>query len=103
MAQLRSGVVTVATAGTAVRMSATDLFVKKLIVRSAAANTGNIFIGNDGASDVAITTGLAMEPADPPIVIGDVEIAGREDSINLKDVWVDASTNGDKLTYLYLV
>jgi len=103
VAQLRSGVVTVTTAGTAVRMSATDLFVKKLIVRPAAANTGNIYIGNNGAGTVGISTGMHLEPADGPSVVGDVEIAGREDSINLKDVWVNSSVNGEQLTYLYLI
>jgi hypothetical protein len=101
MAQFKSLVVTVTTAGTAVRMSSSDLRVKKLIVRPAAANTGNIFIGNDGAGDVDVSTGLAMEPADPALVLGDVEIGGVEDSINLKDMWVDSSVNGEKLTVLY--
>jgi len=102
MATLRSLVVTVTTAGTAVRASSTDLHVKKLIVRGAAANTGNIFIGNNGSGTVALASGLVLEPADPPIVIGDVEIKGIDDSINLKDLWVDSSVNGEKLTILYL-
>jgi hypothetical protein len=101
MAQFKSGVVTVTTAGTAVRMSSTDLYVKKLIVRPAAANTGNIFLGNDGAGDVAIGTGLEFEPADPAITLGDLEINGREDSFNLKDLFVDSSVNGEKLSYIY--
>lgn len=101
MAQFKSGVITVTTAGTEVRFSSTDLFVKKLIVRPAAANTGNIFLGNDGAGAVAITSGLAMEPADPPLVIGDLEIGGRDDTFNLKDLWIDSSVNGEKLTYIY--
>ena len=101
MAEFKSLVVTVTTAGTEVRVSSTDLFVKKLIVRSAAANTGNMFIGNDGAGAVAITSGLALEPADPPLVIGDLEIGGKDDYINLKDMWVDSSVNGEKLTILY--
>ncbi len=101
MAQFKSIVVTVTTAGTAVRVSSSDLHVKKIIVRPAAANTGNIFLGNDGAGDVALGTGLEMEPADPALVIGDLEIAGKDDTINLKDLWVDSSVNGEKLSVLY--
>ena len=101
MAQFKSLVVTVTTAGTEVQVSTTDLFVKKLIVRPAAANTGNIFLGNDGAGAVGLASGLAMEPADPPLVIGDLEIGGKDDYINLKDLWVDSSVNGEKLTILY--
>lgn len=101
MAQFKSGVVTVTTAGTAVRMSSTDLHVKKLVVRPAAANTGNIFLGNDGAGDVALGTGLEFEPADPALVIGDLEIGGKDDTFNLKDIWVDSSVSGEKLSYIY--
>jgi hypothetical protein len=103
MAQIRSMVVNVATAGTAVRASATDLWVKKAIVRGAAANTGNIFLGNNGAGDVEITNGLVLEPADPPVVLGDIEIGGKDDLINLKDLWVDSSVNNEKLTILYFI
>lgn len=101
MATFKSLVVTVTTAGTEVRISSTDLWVKKLIVRPAAANTGNIFLGNDGAGAVALGTGLEFEPADPALVIGDLEIGGKDDLFNLKDMWVDASVNGEKLSILY--
>lgn len=101
MAQFRSGVITVTTAGSEVQMSTTDLFVKKLIVRPAAANTGNIFLGNNGSGAVALGSGLELEPADPALVIGDLEISGKDDSINLKDMWVDSSVNGEKLSYIY--
>lgn len=101
MASFKSMVVTVTTAGTAVRMSSSELWVKKIIIRPAAANTGNIFVGNDGAGDVAIGTGLELEPADPPVVIGDIELGGKDDYFNLKDMWVDSSVNGEKLSVLY--
>lgn len=101
MAQFKSGVVTVTTAGTEVQMSTTDLFVKKLIVRPAAANTGNIFLGNNGSGAVALGSGLEFEPADPALVIDGIDIDGRSDSFNLKDMWVDSSVNGEKLSYIY--
>lgn len=90
--------VTVTTAGTRVQASSTELWVKKAIIRSDAGNTGNLFIGT---VTVSSTVGLHMEPADPPIVLGDLEIGGKDDFFNLEDLYVDASANAQKLTILY--
>lgn len=51
------------------------------------ANTGNVFIGNDTAGDVASTNGLTLAKADPPIQV----------ELRLNDLYVDAANNGDKL------
>lgn len=103
MAVAKSFVRTVTTAGTEVRLSSVDLWVKQVIIRPLAANTGNIFIGNDGSGVVGVGSGLPMEPADPPLVIGNVSLAkGGDDYINLKDIWVDSSVNGEGVGVLYI-
>ena len=101
MAQFKSLVVTVTTAGTEVRVSSTDLWVHKVIMRPLAANTGNIFVGNNGSDVVGIGSGLHFEPADPALVIGDLEIGGKDDMFNLKNMWVDSSVNGEGISILY--
>lgn len=104
MAVVRSFVKTVTTAGTEVQLSTTDLWVKQVIIRPLAANTGNVFIGNTGAGVVGIANGLPMEPADNPLVIGNVTGAnGGDDMINLKDIWLDTSVNNEGVGVLYIV
>jgi len=90
--------VTVTTAGTRVQVSTTDLLVKKVIIAGHAANTGHIFLGT---SNVSSTVGLQLKVGAPPLVLGDIEIGGRDDFFNLKDMWIDSSVNGEKLSILY--
>jgi len=98
MAQFATLNKTVTTAGTRVQVSATDLMVKKIIVAGHAANTGHIYLGD---SNVSSTVGLQLKVGAPPLVIGDLEIAGRDDYFNLKNMWVDASVSGEKVSILY--
>lgn len=90
--------ITVAAAGTRVQVSTVDLFVKKLIVRGAAANTGHIFLGT---VTVSSSVGLQLKLGDPSLIIGDLEIGGKDDMLNLKNMYIDASVSGDKLSILY--
>jgi hypothetical protein len=90
--------VTVTTAGTRVQVSSTDLFVKKIVVAGHAANTGHIYLGT---VTVSSSVGLQLKLSAAPTVIGDMEIAGKDDSFNLKDMYVDSSVNGEKLSILY--
>lgn len=89
---------TVTTAGTRVQVSTTDLWVKKVVIAGHAANTGNIFIGD---STVSSTVGLQMKAGAAPVVLGDLEINGRDDFFNLKNMYVDVSVSGEKVSFLY--
>lgn len=89
---------TITTAGTRVAVSSTSLKVKKIIIAGHAANTGHIYVGD---STVSATVGLHLKVGAPPIVIGDVEVAGRDDYFDLADMYVDASVNGEKVSILY--
>lgn len=91
---------TVTTAGTRVQVSTTDLFVKKIVVAGHAANTGHIYLGD---STVASTAGLHLKVGAPPIVIEAGQIGGKDDLFNLKDMYVDASVNGEKVSILYFL
>jgi len=84
-----SGQQTVASAGTAVRIS-DDEATRLFIIRAHPDNTGVVAIGNDGADDLTVSNGLVLAKTDPPI-----QFYGR-----LYDLFVDAATNGDKVTWL---
>jgi hypothetical protein len=89
---------TITTAGTRVQVSTTDLWVKKIIVAGHAANTGHIYLGTVAVSS---SVGLQLKVGAPPIVIGDIEFSGKDDKFNLKNMYVDASVNGEKVSILY--
>ena len=87
----RSGQVTVTTAGTAVR--GPDESAHLVAIAPHPSNSGTpIWVGDDAAGDVASTTGFPL-PAGVQVV---VEVS------NLRDLWFDATTNGDKVCWLKL-
>jgi len=92
MAGQVSGQITVPTAGTEVQ--GPDLQVNGYVTLKAhPANTGYIYLGNDGAGAVSSATGYPLSAG------GDVAIRHIN---NLLDIWVDSSVNGEKLCYLLL-
>jgi hypothetical protein len=91
---------TITTAGTRVQVSSTSLLVKKIIVAGHAANTGHIYLGDVGVSS---SVGLQLKVGAAPVVIGDIEIAGKDDSFDLINMYVDASVNGEKVSILYFL
>lgn len=89
---IRSGQVTVASAGTAVQAS-TDTAERVYFLRAHPDNTGNIAIGNDGSDDVTVDNGLILKNTDPPIRV----------ACRLSDIYVDVATGGDKLCWFTVV
>ena len=85
----RSGQITVTTAGTAVVGTSTAKYYGYYI-RALSTNTGNVYVGNDGADDVTSGNGYELEPGDDIYV--EVE--------NLADLYFDAATNGDKFCWI---
>lgn len=81
-----SGQVTVASAGTRVQ-AGTDIAVKHYIVRAHPANTGYVALGD---KEVSMSVGLVLANTDSPI-----DYIGR-----LSELYVDAATDGDKITWL---
>ena len=90
MADARSGIITVTTAGTAVQGPATPAG-SAFIIRGDPANTGTVYVGNDGSNSVSSTTGYALAKTDAPI---EVNVA------SLDQLWFDAATNGDKVIWI---
>lgn len=62
-------------------------------VKSDGDNTGNIYLGG---RDVSSSAGLILAPGDfftfPPM---------ETNAYNLEDIWIDGSTSGDELKFIY--
>ena len=87
-----SGVKTVTAAGTAEALGSQSIQCP-LMVKALDDNTGTIYIGNDGAGDVASTNGLRL-------AAGDVVIFDHVG--NLSSLYVDSSVNGEGVAWLLL-
>lgn len=90
MSTVLSHVITVTTAGTAVRGPSTGpgLFA----VNADPTNTGYIYLGNDGTDTVSSSTGYKIfAGAQVIIALG-----------NLNQLWFNSSVNGEKATVLAL-
>lgn len=86
-----SGKTTVTTAGTAVVLG--NMTVDgPLMVKALLANTNNIYVGNVNG-DVASTNGLELDA-------GEVIIFNYVGDLN--NIWIDADTNGEGVTWLLL-
>lgn len=91
--------VTVATAGTQVQVSTSNLPITTIVISAPAANTGVIYVGN---SDVSATTGIEVAKGTSVSITADMSgRAGGEEFI-LSDFWIDAATDGDKANVLYI-
>jgi hypothetical protein len=87
-----SGRKAVTTAGTAVVLG-TQQVAAPLAVKANTVNTGLIYIGNDGAGDVASTNGFSL-------AAGDVIIF--EHVGHLGNIWIDSVVNGEGVSWLIL-
>lgn len=88
---MRSGQVTVTTAGTAVQMTQVRGLV--FAIQAMPTNTGYMYVGSDDTNlDVASTTGYVLGAG--------ASIAVRCD--DLSEFWVDSSVNGEKVCWVRL-
>lgn len=90
MSRVRSGQITVTTAGTAVPGPDLDTQGRLILFAAAAGNTEVVFVGNDGAGDVDSSNGFPLTVGAPPIqAIVD----------NLNQMFFDAGANGQKIAW----
>lgn len=83
-----SGLITVTTAGAAVRGPSTS-GAAAVAVKAHPDNSDTVWIGNDGAGDVASTNGFPLDPGEGVVVAGDLE-----------NYYFDADVSGEKLCWL---
>lgn len=87
-----SGQRTVAAAGTAVALGNQPI-AGPIAIKALAANTGLVFVGNDGASDVSSANGFQLA-AGETIILNHVA--------DLSNLYVDAAVNGEGVCWLAL-
>ncbi|MDQ3024113.1 MAG: hypothetical protein M3R04_07000 [bacterium] len=92
------GDVTVTTAGTRVRVTATETQCESIIFQGHPSNTGYIYFGD---TLVSATRGTALEAKQAGTVAPAKEGEGGE-LMDLSDFWVDASVNGEKVKVSYI-
>ena len=92
MSVIQSGHVTVTTAGAAERMPviATTGTGNNWIIQALAANTGIVYIGDDGAGDVASTNGFELQAG----------FAVTINSQSLDHLWIDVSVSGEGVCWI---
>lgn len=90
------------TSGTPQRLSAVDLWVKFCVVLAGRSNAGVVYIGP--SSSLALNTngtGIDLEAREEFTFDFDHN-RGISHPTNLKELWFDGNTTGDKLTVLYV-
>lgn len=92
MGALRSGQITVTTAGTAVAGPSTPKGNRWALI-APAANTGVVYVGNDGADDVTASNGFVVSETSPTYI--ETTPGG-----SLSEYYFDAASNGDKIHWL---
>ena len=86
---------TVTTAGTRVQLLTATTNVYWVDIQADCDNTGNIFVGDSTASS---SVGITLRPCTVlPISPGAV----ARDALNLTNIWIDSSVNGEGVTINY--
>lgn len=84
-----SGQITVTTAGTEIQGDDIPL-VNGVYIKAMGANTGYMYVGNNGSGAVASTTGFELDAGD--VILIQVS--------NLNQVWIDSSVSGEKVCWI---
>lgn len=91
----------VVTSGTPQRLSSGDLWVCSVIVQSHPSNTGKIYI-NFTSDTTTSSKGFSLSPEADWNALGDAHrTLGRV--FNLKNIWFDGATSGDKIIVQYFI
>jgi hypothetical protein len=92
-----SGRKTVTAAGTAEALSATSVAINRISIMAETDNTNPVTVGgSDVVGALATRKGVALRATDPPVTL-----YARDGVDELGDVFVDAITNGDGVTFIY--
>ena len=99
-----SGVTTVSTAGTAVRINNTKHVVIRMYVHVLDSNSGPVYLGDSDVSGTGTLSGLEIHESASSRDESPLEInftgAGGHGGLLFEDLWLDAENNGDKLSWL---
>jgi len=93
---LDAGTTTVTTAGTEVQISNTTNRVRWIKAKALAANSGIVYIGG---SDVSATNGYELSAGNTI----EINFADSGGTIEFSTIYVDAATNGDKVSWAVIL
>lgn len=97
MASIVSGRKVVTTAGTAVQLSATSVAIRGVVITAETDNTNPVTVGG---SDVV--GALATRKGVPLAAGASIALNANDDGVDeLSDIWIDAVTSTEGVTYLY--
>ncbi len=108
-----SSVVTVVTAGTPVRVSATRVPAQSVLIQAMPNNLGRIVVGSDNTvranasgsnpsgTVLAIIGVPSANTATPPSSNGGNPLANA--GVNLADLWIDATNSGEAVIVSYII
>ena len=94
---VNSFVKNVTTAGTAERISSTDILVSSVTFRAKKGNSNDIYIG-----DSSVANTYPDLDADQTVTFEAPIVNGNHTAINLKEIWVDVDTNGEGVDVWYV-
>jgi hypothetical protein len=89
---VKSGLKTITAAGTAEALGTVQI-AGPILVKALTTNTGLVYVGNDGASDVSSSNGY-------PLAAGDQVIL--EHVASLSNVYVDSAVNAEGVAWIAL-
>lgn len=90
--------VTVTTAGTEVQLSSTTIRASSVTIQALNTNTGFIYVGD---SNVASGRGIELDAGQAITISADLSGRPGGDEIDLSDIYVDSSVNGEKVKVVY--
>ena len=93
MAEAMSGQIIVVTAGTAVQ-GPTAVQGRKFLLSAPVGNTGEVYVGNDGAGDITNLNGFVV-PEGSPVEISVVRTLG--------ELFFDALNSGDVISWIRIL
>lgn len=88
-------------AGTGQRVISTDLYCRSAVIQALKTNSGFVYLG-DSVANSAAGKGHALAPGESLPIGGDNFHQGRSVEFNLKNIYFDGDTTGNKLNIHYL-
>ena len=89
---------TVTTAGTRERLTERDISVPAVLIQAISTNTNDVYVGNDTVSN---SQGIEIDARDA-VYISAKDLGWAEEKISLREMWIDADTNGEGVNVMYL-
>ncbi len=86
---------TITAAGTRERLTTSNLTVHQVVIQGIKGNTNDMYVGDSSVS--ATNPGITLDARDSTSFGG-----GGDTSIPLKEIWLDADTNGEGVNVFYL-